>query len=117
MGCIGLRRPCRNPSSAWLGGLLGILIAAAQAVPPNDNLTNATVLTGATNFVTAFNAGATRELGEPYHALEEGDKSVWWSWQSPFTGSASISTAGSSFDTLLAVYTGTAISNLQLVAA
>ena len=117
MGCLGLRRSGQNLSSAWLGGVLSILVAAAQAAPPNDNLTNATVLTGATNFITSSNAGATREASEPYHASEEGDKSVWWSWQSPFTGSVSISTAGSSFDTLLAVYTGTTISNLQLVAA
>ena len=117
MGCIGLRQFGQNLSRAWLGGILSIVVVVAQAAPLNDNLTNATVLTGVTNFVTSFNFGATMEPGEPIHASVEGGKSIWWSWQSPFTGSASISTAGSSFDTLLAVYTGNAISNLQLVAA
>jgi thiol-disulfide isomerase/thioredoxin len=117
MSCIGLRRSGQKLSSAWLGGILSLVVVAIQAAPLNDNLASATVLTGATNFVITSNAGATRESGEPYHASANGGKSVWWSWQSPFTGSASISTAGSSFDTLLAAYTGNAISNLQLVAA
>jgi len=41
---------------------------------------------------------------------------VWWSWTAPVTGAAIISTEGSSFDTLLAIYSGTAFSNLTQVA-
>lgn len=99
-------------------GLCLVLAFAASAVavgPANDNLANAPLLTGETNFVIGSNVSATRQPGEPDHA-GSGGRSVWWSWTSPFTGSASISTAGSAFDTLLAVYTGGSISNLQLVA-
>src|SRR5262249_35263531 len=46
-----------------------------------------------------------------------GGKSVWWQWLAPISGPVSISTLGSSFDTLLGVYTGTAISNLVLLAS
>jgi thiol-disulfide isomerase/thioredoxin len=98
-------------------GLCLVLVFAATAAavgPANDNLTNAPSLTGETNFVTGSNAGATLQAGEPDHG-GVGGRSVWWSWTSPFTGSASIATAGSAFDTLLAVYTGNSISNLQLI--
>ena len=47
----------------------------------------------------------------------ERQKPVWWTWHAPRSGPVRIQTAGSSFDTLLAVYTGTAISNLALVAS
>ncbi|PYL01789.1 MAG: hypothetical protein DME19_00350 [Verrucomicrobia bacterium] len=64
------------------------------------------------------NAGATREPGEPNHANKSGTHSVWLSWQAPLLGGvATFDTAGSSFDTLLAVYTGDSVNNLTLVAA
>ncbi len=102
---------------AWFGGiLLAFPPAFALAAPPNDHFVNAMVLTGVTNFATGSNAGATSEPGESKHANAPGGASVWWSWQAPFTGTVLISTAGSSFDTLLSVYTGHALSNLQTVA-
>jgi peroxiredoxin len=113
MGCVGQN----HFLGAWLGGILSVSLIATQAAPPNDNLINATVLVGTTNFVIASNVDATSESGEPYHAGSQGGSSVWWSWQSPFTGSVSVSTKGSDFDTLLAVYMGNAFSNLQMVAA
>jgi hypothetical protein len=42
---------------------------------------------------------------------------VWWKWVAPQTGQVSIDTHGSSFNTLLAVYTGTAVNGLTLVSA
>jgi thiol-disulfide isomerase/thioredoxin len=89
---------------------------AGQAAPVNDHFTNATVLTGSTNLVVASNVGASVETGEPAHADAAGGKSIWWSWQSPFTGSVRVTTEGSAFDTLLAAYTGDSVSDLELVA-
>ena len=63
------------------------------------------------------NVGATKEPGEPNHAGNSGGKSVWWSWTAPVSGNVSVTTVGSSFDTLLAVYTGTALSNLTGIAS
>lgn len=63
------------------------------------------------------NADASSESGEPDHAGKSGGKSIWYTWKATFTGSLTLSTLGSSFDTLLAVYTGTDVANLSLVAA
>ena len=42
-------------------------------------------------------------------------RTLWWRWTAPSTGPFVFDTAGSSIDTLLAVYQGTALANLQLV--
>lgn len=46
-----------------------------------------------------------------------GGKSLWWSWTAPASGPVTISTCGSDFDTVLAVYTGNAVDALSLVAS
>jgi hypothetical protein len=60
---------------------------------------------------------ATKEAGEPRHAGINGGKSVWWTWTAPASGTVTIDTAGSKFDTLLAVYTGASVSALAAVAS
>jgi|GEM_PF-6482602 len=62
------------------------------------------------------NLQASKEPGEPDHAGNAGGKSLWWRWRAPRSGPVLLQTAGSSFDTLLAVYTGTDLSNLVVVA-
>jgi hypothetical protein len=85
--------------------------------PPNDNFTNRIVLQGLPVTANGTNVNATREPGEPLHAGEMGDASVWWSWTAPSNGAVRITTDGSTFDTLLAVYTGDSLSNLTEVAS
>jgi len=63
------------------------------------------------------NLDATREPGEPDHAGNPGGKSLWWRWTAPRSGPVLLQTAGTSFDSLLAVYTGADLSNLVLVAS
>ena len=60
---------------------------------------------------------ATREKGEPRHVGKPGRRSVWLSWLAQTNGIASFSTAGSTFDTLLAVYVGNSLTNLVPIAA
>ena len=67
--------------------------------------------------IGATNEGATLESGEPVHAGVPGGASVWWSWTAPTSGTAVITTIGSTFDTLLAVYRGSALNALTQVAA
>ncbi|HRY46736.1 MAG TPA: immunoglobulin domain-containing protein [Candidatus Paceibacterota bacterium] len=67
--------------------------------------------------VRSANVKASREKGEPAHAGKPGGKSIWFSWRAPMTGWATFTTAGSDFDTLLAVYTGLKIDDLTLEAA
>jgi hypothetical protein len=67
--------------------------------------------------VAGTNTLATKEAGEPNHAGKLGGKSVWYSWTAPASGIATFRTTGSAFDTLLAVYTGTNVSNLAVEAS
>ena len=57
------------------------------------------------------NARSTGEPGEPNHGSIP-DRSVWYSWTAPETGSAIFNTRESNFDTVLAAYTGTTITGL-----
>lgn len=101
-----------------LAGLLLPLMAQADPSPANDNFANAVVIDGAleTNVVlSASNVGATFEPGESFHAESPSGRSVWWTWTATVNGSVSISTAGSSFDTLLGIYTGSSVSGLVSV--
>jgi Ca2+-binding RTX toxin-like protein len=91
--------------------------AAASAAPANDGFANAQVITGQIGEVTGSNVAATKELGEPDHADNPGGHSIWYSWTAPADGAVVFTTAGSSFDTLLAAYTGAAVNALTPVAA
>ncbi|MBE0543181.1 MAG: immunoglobulin domain-containing protein [Verrucomicrobia bacterium] len=84
---------------------------------PNDAFTNRLVITGMTNTLFGTNAVATKEASEPLHAGITGGKSVWWTWTAPTNGTVIVDTIGSSFNTLLAVYTGTSVSALSTVAS
>lgn len=96
--------------------VLGAGMLQAQA-PANDNFTNRIVFYGATNTVTGSNVGAGGETNEPHHSGLIPQRSVWWSWVAPESGSVTLDTAGSSFDTVLEVYTGAGLTNLISVAA
>jgi subtilisin family serine protease len=85
--------------------------------PPNDHFNSAQVLSGHSGTVTASNSGSTKEAGEPNHAGNVGGSSVWYTWTAPANGTWTFDTAGSNFDTLLAVYTGTSIGGLSPVAS
>jgi hypothetical protein len=85
--------------------------------PTNDDFAAAMELMDVAGSVSASNERATKELGEPAHAGNEGGRSLWYYFRAPAPGSLLLSTAGSDFDTLLAVYTGDSVANLTLVAA
>src|SRR5207237_2919235 len=63
------------------------------------------------------NVAATKEAGEPSHAGNAGGHSVWYRWTASANATLTIDTVGSSFDTLLAVYTGSSVNALTAVAA
>ena len=86
--------------------------------PANDAFASATAWVPAMgNPVTGTNAGATKEAGEPAHAGVSGGKSVWWKYTPAVPQLVNVSTAGSGFDTLLAVYTGGSVGGLTQIAA
>src|SRR5207247_10545018 len=115
----GVRASVPLPLLILLSILTLFLAAPLQATagPANDNFANATVTGGSSATLTGSNVGATKETGEPNHAGIAGGKSVWWSWTAPSAGSVTINTFGSSFDTLLGVYTGTSVSSLTTIPA
>ncbi len=82
----------------------------------NDNFVAASALSGASGVASGTNNFATRESGEPLHAGKQGSNSVWYTWQAPAQGIATFRTTGSTFDTLLAIYTGTGVNSLTNIA-
>ncbi|HEV2392942.1 MAG TPA: TlpA disulfide reductase family protein [Verrucomicrobiae bacterium] len=99
-------------------------LARAQSPPANDNFVNAIPILSTNITVNGDNDYATKEPGEPDHAGNPGGKSVWWTWQAPAVGYVTISTHGSTssvwggpLDTLLAVYVGNSVSNVNEIAS
>jgi hypothetical protein len=86
-------------------------------VTNNDNFANATSISGASGTVNGSNTSNTREEGEPNHANGDGVHSAWWNWTAPASGRVTFDTEGSSFDTVLAVYTGNSVGSLVLIAS
>jgi len=87
------------------------------AGPANDHFAHRIVVASSSGSTTGSNAGATKEPGEPDHAGWPGGRSVWWSWTAPSSGWVRFDTVGSSFDTVLAVYTGSSVGALTEVAS
>lgn len=85
--------------------------------PPNDIFVNATVLTNTSGVLSANTLNASKEAGEPLHADNAGGKSAWWTFTAPADGDLDLSTTNSTFDTLLAVYTGERVSSLTRLGA
>jgi hypothetical protein len=83
----------------------------------NDLFANYLALAGGSGSVWGRNTTARREAGEPAAPGARGTNSVWFCGQVPLSGLLRFDTEGSNFDTLLAVYTGSRITNLVLVAS
>ncbi|HLX70901.1 MAG TPA: Calx-beta domain-containing protein [Verrucomicrobiae bacterium] len=87
-------------------------------LPLNDNFANATFLGDQlSGSISGNNFGATTEPNEPSHAGFAASQTVWYSWTATVSGDVEMDTIGSSFDTVLAVYTGTSIPTLVQAAA
>jgi len=81
--------------------VLGAVNVASGAAPPNDNCNNAKAVGDVTNL--AFNTTQATFDG-PGHYINS--PNVWYCYTATCTGCATISLAGSSFDTKLVVYKG-----------
>jgi hypothetical protein len=83
----------------------------------SDLFARALSLTSAPSPRVVSNENATKEFNEPNHAGNQGGKSVWFFFRPAQDGVLFLSTEGSSFDTMLAVYTGTNVARLSEVAS
>jgi hypothetical protein len=92
------------------------LTLALPALSFADTFTARGRITTAAGAGTAESGNATLEPGEPRHADKRGGKSLWITWRSPSSGVGRVSTRGSSFDTLLAIYEGASLETLTEIA-
>ena len=95
---------------AWLG----FSASTGWAQPANNNFVDAWLIDGAAGTTNGSNVGATSESGEPNIFGVGAGESVWYTWTAPADGSYTFSTAGSDFDSLVGIYTGTAVDALTL---
>jgi hypothetical protein len=71
--------------------------------------------------VAGNNTGATTQQGETTFQFGGGlptivwGATLWWKWTAPFNGTVTLDTFGSEINTVLSVYTGTAVNSLALV--
>jgi len=96
------------------------------SVSPSETFSSAKSLPNAAGIAEGSNVGATTESGEPAHADNGGPyHSVWWDWVETTSAMAAkaaagdtllVDTHGSDFDTVLAIYTGSAVNNLTIIA-
>ena len=93
------------------------LAPLATAAPANDNFVSATAISSANGSQVGNNLSATKEVGEPAHAGNTGGRSIWFAWTAPEDGVYVFDTLPSSFDTTLAVYSGSGVDALTEVAS
>ena len=113
----GITRPITDRDIKTLG-LFGYNSNVASP-PANDNFASAQTISGCSGSVNGTNIGATREDGEINHLSKTADpdgggtRSIWYRWLAPSTSNVTITTAGSTFDTVLGVYTASSIGLLS----
>jgi hypothetical protein len=84
--------------------------------PENDNFLDALEITGTSIQVEGSNILSSGEPLEPVHGdSSPPTNSVWWKWTALSSGSTSISTDGSDFDTTLGLYAGNSLTNLAVL--
>jgi VCBS repeat-containing protein len=92
----------------------GDIVLKLGVRPGNDNFAGAPLSAGGTE--VGGNLAATGESGEPLDGTNGTLNTVWWSWTASASETVEISTIGSGFDTILAIYTGDAVDDLTLIA-
>ncbi len=111
--CTGLGTPkgmnlinTLAPLPVWIGG-------TNTSGPYNDNFLNAAPISGVSGTIAGSNVGATLEDNIPFPNEPDFintddyagvDKSIWYAWTAPASGTVTFDTFGSDFDTVLAVY-------------
>jgi hypothetical protein len=95
-------------------GASGDFQVVIHAPPLNDAFADARDVSDVDGYY-GTTAGATKEPGEPQHGGDAGGHSVWFTWRAPRDRDVTIATCYASFDTLLAVYTGSSVTGLTPV--
>ena len=101
-------------SQSTSGGELFLRVMQPDSAA-NDNFAQRFPLNGYVANVPGHNFNATRETGEPPHDGGQ-NRTVWWSWTAPETRSVSIVPHSAELPKM-AIYTGSAIHGLSLIAS
>lgn len=99
-------------------GTTGAFLLSLALTKPasNDRFSKRIRTHGVWVVATGFNAGATHEAGEPSPMEGSTGKTVWWSWKPPVGGMASVDLTGSDYSFPVAVFSGSRLDTLQLIA-
>jgi hypothetical protein len=99
----------------------GAIALAIKPAPDNDDFASASAIGSFPTEISATNAGATTESGEPNHAGASAGHSVWWRWTASANGNVLVDTCklipfNNAFTTV-AVYSGGSLGGLSEVAS
>ena len=103
----------------WAGARGATVLNVAFTPTPvatNDAFADATALSGTSGTANGSTTTATRETGEPNHGSAAPAASIWYSWTAPTSGTLTLTTEGSGYDTTLGAYTGTSVGALTTIA-
>jgi hypothetical protein len=118
---IGLFRPASStgPAALAIAAQVPNPNGGGPFVPPNDNCANASVASDGTTIFSTLNA-TTDGPNEPTSCNASGytniGNDIWYRWLATSTGTATVSTCGSSFDTKIGIYTGCPTGSNQVIA-
>lgn len=107
-----------GPVRVTTPGGTGVSALSFTVLPPpaNDNFATPQDISGNSGTASGNNTAATKETGEPFHASNQGGKSIWYRWTAPANGLWSFDTLNAGINTLLGVYTGANVTALSGVA-
>jgi len=107
-----------NQVASTLSAPAAVIVETAITIPEtNTNFQNRASFNPLLGPISDSNDLATVQRGAPLPDGVPVGNSIWFTWTPNFTGTATLTTQGSDFDTVMAVYTGTALSSLKAVAA
>ena len=89
----------------------------AEDICASDMFATCIALSGRAGSQSDNNSVASKEVGEPDHAGNSGGHSLWYCWTAPTNRLVTLDTTGSTFDTVLAVYSGETLDALSLIAS
>jgi len=99
------------------GNATGLVLLSLGAVPANDTLAGATVLTERNPIVTGTNSKASAQAGEPPHGGLAARRSLWYRWTAPASVRFHATAASAQLNPVVAVYTGESLGSLTAVAS
>jgi outer membrane protein assembly factor BamB/subtilisin family serine protease len=113
----GVDRVAAFSGKAQTNGRLNLYgaLTAGSNLPFNDSFASRPHFNTDNVAIRTSNVGATAETNEPAHAGVAASATLWWEWTAQSTGTVTLDTNGSAYDTVLAVYTGNSVDALTLV--